>query len=220
MIEAESYFLRSESIHRSESVSAKICQIHEQYPWSSLRYFESKSNYPKWFNRKFTLDLFNDSNQDYMQFVYDEAGSEINNFYIKRKTPPIVGSKKFIDEKLSQVDEARKRVSIPDIKSLTSYPDVENIINNVAIYFNVCKEIIKNQALNKKNIPRVVSIYLSRQIGQLTYQKISEIFSLSYQSVGKTLKRCEDDIMNNSNLLHQVNELIKIIYSAVSNVNT
>lgn len=227
LIEENVYLLQVSRYIHLNPIKAKLCKTPEQYEWSSFKYYSTleEQNIPeqyKWLKTNFTLNFFgnNESKMQYVNFINEGIDIDTNNFYSKKRLPSILGTKEFINDKISEINENQKKESSPDVNILKNIPTIEMIINIVSNYFNSEVQNIKKRTTTKKNIARIIAIYLARKIGQLTHHKISENFSLRHKSIGTTLKRFEKEIIKNDYLQNHINNLKTIIFKEMSNVNT
>jgi chromosomal replication initiation ATPase DnaA len=62
----------------------------------------------------------------------------------------------------------------------------------VANYFLVEVDTLKTTKPETRNIPRMIAIFLAKQCGQLTYQKIADYFTkINADSIGMVINRLE-----------------------------
>ena len=87
---------------------------------------------------------------------------------------------------------------------------IEKICHYVAEYFSVEVETLKKTY--KNNYPRLLAIYLARNLTQLTHQKISDFFiGIKRSSVSTTIIKCKKLLDKNYDMnKHYLNLLQKI----------
>ena len=97
-----------------------------------------------------------------------------------------------------------------DINRTKSIPRKEIILNSVITYFGISENELNESFKGKKNMPKMIAIYLLSHIGQLTHRSISEVFStLKPSSISPQIIRLkkiiETDILIRQNMMDITN---------------
>lgn len=213
LIESDQYLLQVSRYIHLNPVEAKLSDNPVDYKWSSYRAYINKTLSIAWLKTTFILNQMNGSNKlsVYESFVTDGIDSETKMFYSKKHTSTVYGTKKFIDRYLNKLDTSYSYDVLPDINHTKPLPKSDEILNSVMQYFSLAKNQLHESIQGKSNLAKMISIYLLSQVGHLTYERISEIFtSLKKYSIStqisrlkkqmasdKKIKRCIDDITHN-----------------------
>jgi chromosomal replication initiation ATPase DnaA len=103
-----------------------------------------------------------------------------------------LGGQKFIAEKIDKLEAGYKLATQPDINRIKKLLEIEDLSNYVTRYFNIPISQLKT-ARQKNNLPRLIAIYLARNLIQSSHKNISEYFTgLKRFSVSTLLIRCRD----------------------------
>ncbi len=81
---------------------------------------------------------------------------------------------------------------------------MEIIINETSLFFNLNKSQITKPLRGEKNIPRLLSMYLSRKMGFYTYAEIGNVFNRTMYAVSTALKRFKEKLKYDSLLYIQL----------------
>ncbi|MDP8247547.1 MAG: transposase [Candidatus Tritonobacter lacicola] len=166
-------------------VRAGIVQDPLEYPWSSLKYFVTKSVPPEWLNTKFILSMFDKHEQRakhmYLQFVLDGIGHEKDIIKEKMKGGFVLGDDSFFEEIKERFVYGKKDPEIPLLRRLQKEPSLENI-----------KHLVEQRVESNKRLQRKIAIYLSRKYTQKTLKEIAEFYGkIKYSAVSKSFRRTE-----------------------------
>lgn len=132
-----------------------------------------------------------------------------------------MGTEKFVENILSQLTNKQRTFCQPDIGRFKKLPSIEGIATTVADYFSVDIAMLMRTTRGTKNLPRIFTIFLARQCGQLSYQKISEYFTqLKSDSVGMVIKRFEKRLQEDGLVERHYINLIRILEDSLLYVST
>lgn len=208
LIEASDYLLKVSRYIHLNPMEAKIVENPENFKWSSYNDYVNIQK-PAWVYTSFILDFFGNK-ENYEKFIYEGVDSETRNFYNKSRVASILGTSKFISEKISGLNDDYKFVTQSDINRIKKLADINTIANNVSQYFNV--SIAQLKMASKNNLPRLLAIYLSRNLALCSHQKISDYFTgIKRFSVSTPLRKCRDLIESNPIIKIHYLKLVKII---------
>jgi len=220
LVEEETYLLQVSRYIHLNPVSANICQNPANYPWSSLRYYLDKNIKNEWLKTTTILKYFH-SCLSYAEFINEGVDDELQDFYKNKFYKSILGSKEFLQNALSALTEKQKISCTPDIKRLNQLPSIDSIATIVANYFSVEVDILKTTKPGTRNIPRMFAIFLAKQCGQLSYQKISSYFTkISADSVGMVINRFEKNIQHDERMVIHCEKLVEILIKDMLYVST
>jgi putative transposase len=210
LIEAEKYLIHVSRYIHLNPIAANLTQQAQNFKWSSYQYYITNVT-PGWLHISYIMDFFKDANS-YLGFINEGIDDELNSFYGQSQLPAILGGKKFCEEKIKTLSDNYKKATHTDINRLKRSIDIQTICELTARYFQVETDYIKTPSKNK-NYPRILSIYLSRNLTLQTHQKISEYFmGIKRASISTTLKRCETLLKTDSEVKnHYVNLMASIV---------
>ncbi|MDR3492859.1 MAG: transposase [Gammaproteobacteria bacterium] len=195
LIEANTYILKVSRYIHLNPTEAKVVEHPANFKWSSYNNYvdEKKSN---WIHTTFILDFFGHA-KNYAEFVSEGIDSETKNFYDKPQLSSVLGTSKFINKKIESLHDDYQFATQADVNRLKKLIKIEEIANHVSRYFDISVSQLKT-ARQKNNFPRLLAMYLAREMAQSSHQKISDYFTgIKRFSVSTALIRCrcliEDD---------------------------
>jgi len=214
LIEEEVYLLQVSRYIHLNPVSASICSTPDNYPWSSYNNYVNKNNKQTWLITKKITDEFG-CIEEYIDYVSCGINQEITNFYCKNQTPPILATTHF-KNKITRTFTMQKSEEIAsDVKHIHHRPSIGIIIGVVANFFKINdSDLIKSQR-GKENIPRLIAIYLSRQMDLYTYTQIGTSFNSRMYAINSSLKRFRKILDQNLELNANLNRIKQKIYENV-----
>ena len=118
----------------------------------------------------------------YRQFATQEVPDEINKILGRRKLPPILGTKPFIDKVKDLFFSDRIHEEVPEAKSLA--PDPDRILEAVAKIYKVGMDDFLKSRRGYFNEPRNVAIYLMRRLRGDTLKVVGEAFGIKNNRKG------------------------------------
>lgn len=190
LIEAETYLVRVSRYIHLNPVDAKISEHPAGFKWSSYNdYVNIKKS--SWLHTAFILDFFVNK-ESYEEFVSDGIDAETKDFYKQSQLSSMLGTSKFITEKINNLKDDYKFLTQADVNRVKKLLSIEKISNCVSHYFNVPITQLKI-ARQKDNMPRLLAIYLSRNLGQASHQKIADYFTgIKRFSISSALIKCKN----------------------------
>ena len=173
-------------------VRAGIVQDPLEYPWSSLRYFVTKSVPPEWLDTQFILSMFDKHEQRakhmYLQFVLDGIGHEKDIIKEKMKGGFVLGDESFFEEIKEKFVYGKKDPEIPLLRRMQREPSLEHI-----------KRVVEQRVESNKRLQRKIAIYLSRKYTQKTLKEIAEFYGkVRDTGISLSFSRTENDRRKNS----------------------
>jgi putative transposase len=209
LIEAERYLIYVSRYIHLNPIAANLIQQAQDFKWSSYQYYLTNFSHD-WLCTSYIMDFFKDT-KSYLAFVNEGIDDELNVFYAQSQLPTILGRNKFSEEKIKTLTDDYKKSTNTDINRIKKQIDIQKICELTAAYFKIEILFIKTSSKNK-NYPRILSIYLSRNLTFLTHQKISEYFTgISRSSISTTLKRCEALLKTNPEVKNHYENLMASI---------
>jgi putative transposase len=173
LIESERYLSRVSRYIHLNPLDARMVTDAGDYKWSSYKiYLKKTSNY--WLQTSHILHLFGDA-ESYAAFVTKGTDPDIKAFYSKAQLSPILGCKRFITESLNTLTIRQEIATSTDVRRARNLLNADSICHVIANYFSVSIDVLKNPS--KNNFPRLLAIYLVRNLTQLSHQKISAFFN-------------------------------------------
>jgi len=199
LIETDVYLQALSRYIHLNPVRAKIVDAPELYQWSSYKYYAGvKKDIPEYLDIRTTFGYFS-SKSEYLNFVVEGIGQQINNPDEMAKGGCILGQEEFIKEiKEKYLDEDKQIDDLPGLKELNRlYIDSANI-----------KKIIEEAKDIVEKEKRKLIIYFIRKYTDITLKSIVDMCSdkQSISSISKIVKRLDarrrvekelDEIMKN-----------------------
>jgi len=193
LIEPDAYLLNVSRYIHLNPLAAGLLSSVEDYPWSSCRFYFGIVASPHWLQTGFVLSMLGRQGQQdlYRDFVEAGMDRETQEFYTKKRFPPVLGSDDFRERLRGKllVDP-----EIPEIKKLEAMPSLAEIMQTVALVFGVPQKNILQirQGRGRKNTARSAAIYCCRKIAGLSLREIADYFALGhYGSVSGAVSRFE-----------------------------
>jgi putative transposase len=188
LIEADAYLLQVSRYIHLNPTEAKIVKHPANFKWSSYNHYMNAEE-SSWVHTSFILNFF-DNEKNYEEFVSEGIDQEIKDFYNRSQVLSVLGTKKFITDKIDSLKDDYKFMTQADVNRLKKLLDIEDLANYVTRYFNIPMAQLKT-AQKKNNLPRLLAIYLARNLTQSSNQEISEYFTgIKRFSVSARLIKC------------------------------
>ena len=180
VVESDTYALELiRYIHRNP-MEAGIVDTLQKYPWSSHKPYLSNAKKWNWLHKDYILKLFSKSKPEsirlYKRFVLKETPEEINRIFGRRKLPPVLGSKSFVEKIKERYFTLKDFEEIPETKSLA--PDVDKIKSHVCRAYSIKEDDLYVTRRGVFNEPRNVAIYLTRRLRNETLRQVGEQFRI------------------------------------------
>ena len=214
LVEADSYLLELlRYIHRNPLESNLVDNL-QKYNWSSHKGYLSKAKKWDWLHKRFALSLFSKDHAEsirlYKQFISQEVPDEINKILGRRKLPPVLGTKKFMDRVKDLFFSDKSHEEIPEAKILA--PDPDKILEAVAKLYKVGMDDLLRSRRGYFNEPRNVAIYLTRRLRGDTLKVVGEVFGINKSStVSSSIDRVKYEMRRDKGIRLRVEKLIKIL---------
>ena len=214
LVEEDSYQLQlSRYIHRNP-IEAHLIRKLADYPWSSYPAYVNKIPSPKWLNSQEILRQFShQANRytGYQAFVDQGIDEELKQFYGKKNTMVVLGSKEFRGWAYSlKSDDEEITLKTREYSVIP----IETIVMAVAADFKVSPEsIIKaERGRGPKNIPRWIAMYLCQEKGRYQLKEIAKKFGLlRYATVSTTISQLKVKMNEDEQLRNHVISIISAI---------
>ena len=214
LVDSDQYLLQVSRYIHLNPVTANICSNPLEYKWSSYRSFVNTTLSIPWLYTSFTLNQMPEYDKPfaYASFVNQGIDQETNEFYKKNHLSSIYGNKEFTAKHLNMLDQSYVQSVLPDINHTKPLPKIEMIFDTVKDYFHLSKNEIIKSTQGKKNIPKLISIYLLSKLAHLSHKKIASIFStLKESSIPHQIIRLKNQIQQHEEVSRYVNEITNLI---------
>lgn len=203
LIDSDQYLLQVSRYIHLNPVLAKICNDPIDYKWSSYQSYVGMECEMPWLKKAFTLGLMTaeDRLSSYIEYVAQGVDEETSEFYRKKHLSSIFGKKEFIRARLNHLDEQYVSCVSIDINYTKPRPKPDEILVAVMSYFKMADFELYRSIQGKRNIAKLIAIYLLVQLANLKHKEIAQIFtSLKELSVPTQLSRFkkmmdEDDVI-------------------------
>lgn len=205
-------------IHRNP-IRAKMVKNIDDFEWSSHQGYISDSKEWGWLYKSNILSIFSEGKsealKDYRNFVSQRDNKDLIKILEGKKWPVMMGSEGFKFSIKEKYYHQRQNQEIPE--SFDFVPDIIVIKDMVCKYYKVKESELNISRRGIFNEPRSAGIYLARKLRRDTLKKIAREFSIKrYTTVSSSLKKINEMMKNDVELLRRVNELEKKIVNSQS----
>ncbi|MCP4634014.1 MAG: transposase [candidate division Zixibacteria bacterium] len=212
---SEDYYLLAlvRYIHRNP-IKAGIVDSLDKYKWSSHNGYLSAAKKWNWLHKKFILSMLSPDHRDwrkeYRHFVNVEEDGEIENILERKKWPPVMGPKEFVDRVKDKYYTLKIDDEVPESKRLA--PEVEEIMGVVSAFYKVNTDDILHSQRGVINEPRNVTVYLIRMLRHDSLKQIGAILKLEkYSSISSIIERMKKQIREDPTLKKKIEKLTQKI---------
>jgi putative transposase len=192
LIDSDNYLIQlTRYIHLNPVVDGLV-EKAENYLWSSYKkYLNSESLFSEsdWLTTLEVLRRFNGKSENYRIFVEKGIDKEVQDFFDRSTKLPILGDKQFV-EKITQKYIENRPISaeIVEHKRLKQQPTIKRVLKQVADFYGVDLKLLKTIYRKRGNKPRIIAIYLARELTGQDLRTIADEFLLCYSSISKVFK--------------------------------
>jgi len=217
IVDKDSYLLELSRYVHLNPVRAGIVQFSEEYPWSSYRAYLSSKTSPSWLCTEEVLAQL-DENKDkarrkYRQFVKEGLKGETENPFKAMIAGMVIGGEKFLEKIKVCFQKIKEDREIPALRTVRRRTNIDDILNRVAAFYNVPKEVV-TQKRRPSHPATQVALYLVRKRTDLNLNEISEIFGKRhYTAVSVAYRRVEERGRRDSKFHQELNTIEKEIAS-------
>lgn len=212
LVEKETYLLELNRYIHLNPVRARICEMPENYDWSSYRGYLYPQERLRWIEYDWTLQQFHEDMWKaivrYKTFVEEGTSEEISSPLKDAVSGVILGSKNFVDKLKPYLKERINSKEIVRRKELKGFVPSEVIIKKVAESYRVPIENLSKRG--KRNLPRKVALYLLHKRSGLPNREIASLFGdIHYTTVSQTVRRLKNEMAKEPKLLKEVARIEK-----------
>ncbi len=184
--------------------------VHKIQEWSSHRGYLSYAKKWDWLHKDFILSIISKDRAKrinrYRQFVSRETPEEINQILARKKLPPVIGSKGFVDRIKKIYFGMKRHGEVPEAGILA--PEINRIKEEVCKLYGVNKSNLFVSRRGYFNEPRNVAIYLVRGVRGERLKDIGQEFGIEkYSTVSSIVKKIKGEMVRNRNLKSRVEKL-------------
>lgn len=218
LVEADEYLKHLSRYVHLNPLRARIVKELSSYPWSSYRHYIGASEPPAWLETAWLLDLFESRGKDaksaYKQFVESVDAHSLKNPDTDIKGGFILGSENFelwIKKTfLSGMSDERE---IPQLMKLKPAVSADRILEKVCAEYGCSREDLQAKG-RKRNVPRDVSIYFTRNMTKLSSKEIGEIYGgVSGAAITMASKKIAMQLNIDKKLHREIVQLRRIIFN-------
>lgn len=197
LVETDAYLLQVRRyIHLNPAAKNNSIKA-EDYKWSSYFGYLDDKECPEWLHTNEILEQINGkvAYQQYLSFGIDKQTAEI---YGKDFYPTILGSEKFKQQCLEELSKKKTEESRADIKRCKDTLLINDVINRIAIYFDIQNEEIIGGRCGTKNLPRILSMVICRHVYGHKVSEIAALFGITPGAasaiIGRYIRLLDNDI--------------------------
>jgi REP element-mobilizing transposase RayT len=189
-----------EKVWEGRRIKEKLVYL-KRYQWSSLCGYLDKKERVSWISYEKVLHYFgrddDSSRRIYSDYISDGLKTEISNPFTDIKSQVILGSEGFVDKIRGYLNKGAKIREVPALRSLKKVLSIEEVLNEIAVFFNIEKEkLISKQAKGLRQIAMEM-VYRYTSSNQET---AGEIFGVDYSTVSQNRRRLGIQLKNDSKL--------------------
>lgn len=193
-------------IHRNP-VRAHICKSVSDYPWSSHHCYMSMTKKSDWLYMDFLLSMFSGTPdkaiREYLKFVQCEESEETKDFFNKKNSPSVFGSRDFIEWIKAKYYQKKRHDEIPQSKDIA--PTIIEIKKAIGLCYEIAIQELEEVKRGQVNEPRNVAIYLSRKHSGLPLEEIGKEFGcIKYSTVSNVVRRIESQMADDNQLAQKI----------------
>ena len=212
VIDASSYLLQvSRYIHRNPIEMKKpLVDNLKDYPWSSYVAYINKGNAYDWLNRDSVFGELGSRQKyrAYQNYVEQEIETEVDQFYIRKNLPAILGDDDFKKHAHQQALSLTEEI---DKKGLKEPVRLNKIIQVVARFHGLSEDaiLVAKRGQGVQNIPRWIAMKLCQELGGAKLTEMAGVFGVNhYSTISQTIGRL--------NRLMAEDEKVKNIFNILS----
>jgi putative transposase len=221
LIDDDCYQLSVSRYIHLNPVDASIVTNPADYKWSSYRAYIGLENTPSWLSKSIILNQLTSIKllsqaQNYQDYVECKHRDEIYEFHSSKFTKPIIGSEKFKEKILSQLDTTTITASATDYKRAKTTPTIDNIIKHICAFYAVTPNSLMHTKRGRLNWPRVICIFICRRFFGYSLRAIADCFECRYSAnVSASFRKCELRLQANPDLQKELNVICDSIRYAI-----
>ncbi len=197
LVEKDAYFLELVRYIHLNGVRAGLYASPEADPHCSHRDYLYPSKAPRWLEQRTVLSCFESGRHDRAValdcFVKQGLPRPIEDVFNKRRWPPILGSKDFIERVRSErVDLLTPHLDVPQRRQLAQEvrPAATAVLERVLSEFGWARDDLTALRWREHREMRWITAYFLRHACHLEYRKIGELLGgLSYAAIERFLSR-------------------------------
>ena len=195
------------------------------YKWSSYPAYLDLVKTPEWLSKDIILNQLSSVKslshvKNYQDYVENHEIEEINVFYSTKFTKPIIGSVKFTEKILSEIDTSTIEASSTDYNLAKIKPTIDIIIECVCTFYAIKSNSLLHTKRGTLNWPRLVYIYLSRKYFGISLRTISvSLECVGTVNISSSYRKCDLRLQNNPNLHDEIKIIYRLIKSAMLNLD-
>lgn len=180
LVEADEYLKHLSRYVHLNPLRARMVKDLSSYPWSSYTSYTGASEPPIWLEMAWLLTLFGSRRQEaqkaYREFVESVDAHSLKSPEVDLKGGFILGSEDF-EQWVKKVflSEMPDEKEMPQLRNLKPTVSAERILGKVCTVYGCSCEDLQAKG-RKRNLPRDVSIYLTRSLTKLSSKEIGEIY--------------------------------------------
>lgn len=185
-------------------ITANLVQNPSHYPWTSHKAYlntqdqEDDKGFP-WLRVRLGLSFFSDklnqalkSYQDYLKHGIDPQTQAL---YSHKKQNPIFGDPDFIEMIKQKYIPNNQKLSteIPEKRIYEGHKTANRIISETSKLFKIPIQALGQSRRGQTNRPRLLAIYLTRELSGLTLPEIAESFGMNtYKTAATSCQRSKE----------------------------
>jgi putative transposase len=182
-------------------ITANLAQNLTHYPWTSHKAYlnaqdkEDDKGFP-WLRVRLGLSFFSDkldqALKGYQDYLKQGIDPQTQAFYFHKKQKPIFGDPDFIEMIKQKYIPANQKLSteIPEKRLYEGHKITDRIIAETSKLFKVPIRSLGQSRRGQTNRPRLLAIYLTRELSGLTLPEIAESFNMNtYKTAATSCQR-------------------------------
>lgn len=191
------------------------------YKWSSYSTYLGLTKKPAWLSTDIITNQLSETKslshvKNYQDYVEGKRIDEINIYSSIRNTSPIIGSESFKEKILLEIDSHTKLTSSGDVNRIKALPDIDLIISEVCLFYNINLEQLMDYKPGSSNWPKLAFIYISRKIFGHYLKNISSAARFHrYEAISTAVHKYHNWLTKYPHLTNEINCIVSRIRSRV-----
>lgn len=205
-------------------MKANLTQNLTHYPWTSHKAYLNTQDKEddkgfKWLHVRLGLSFFSEElpqalkcYQDYLKHGIDP---QTQAFYSHKKQNPVFGDPDFIEMIKQKYIPSNQKLSteIPEKRTYEGHKIADRIIRQTAKLFKIPIQGLGSSRRGHTNRPRLLAIYLTRELSGLTLPEIAESFGMNTYKTAATSCQRSKEILQTDKSFKKLYDRLKLVCS-------
>ena len=202
-------------------VEAGFVKNPADYEWSSYRAYLGLVKSPVWLSKDMMIKNLLETQsllhmKDYKNYVETQDIGAITVYASTKNTSPIIGSEKFRQKIISQIEQVVPDACSPELNRTKVVPDIALIIKHVCDFFKIKNDLLVNCKSATLNWPHLVCMYICRKRYGHALRDIASCFGFKRQeTISSKVRKCCMHLSNNPKLFNEIEMICNLIKASL-----